>query len=160
MCARPIFDFVRVYSMFFQRLDGFADISAREAKALGGRPHVLRLDPVVIQTTCEYRRQTGEPGFDWGGRELKPREASGQRAQKGHIRGAAPYKVTGKAASLAEANYALTVQSNPGHFSSRGDHRQGGAGVGHGRVAVGVDGVIFWLVPRPGGGLRRNPGVS
>src|SRR3546814_20004038 len=82
--------------MFFQRLDGFADISARDAKALGGRPHVLRLDPVVIQTTCEYRRQTGEPGFDWGGRELKPREASGQRAQKGHIRGAAPYKVTGK----------------------------------------------------------------
>src|SRR3546814_10348628 len=55
-------DFVRVDSMFFQRLDGFADISAREAKALGGRPHVLRLDPVVIQTTCEYRRQTGEPG--------------------------------------------------------------------------------------------------
>src|SRR3546814_2583534 len=69
-------DFVRVDSMFFQRLDGFADISAREAKALGGRPHVLRLDPVVIQTTCEYRRQTGEPGFDWGGRELKPRERS------------------------------------------------------------------------------------
>src|SRR3546814_21038894 len=50
-------DFVRVDSMFFQRLDGFADISAREAKALGGRPHVLRLDPVVIQTNCEYRRQ-------------------------------------------------------------------------------------------------------
>src|SRR3546814_11768603 len=60
-------DFVRVDSMFFQRLDGFADISAREAKALGGRPHVPRLDPVVIQTTCEYRRPTGETGLDWGG---------------------------------------------------------------------------------------------
>src|SRR3546814_11699972 len=38
--------------------------------------------------------------------------------------------------------------------------RQGGAGVGHGRVAVWVEGVIFGRVPRPGGGLRSNPGDS
>src|SRR3546814_7664705 len=102
-------DLVRPNSMVLDRLNILADISTRESKALSCLPHMLCLDPIVVQTTCEYRLETGKPRLNWRGWELKTREASGQRAQEPHFRSAAPHEVTGEAGTLAEADYALTV---------------------------------------------------
>src|SRR3546814_18900294 len=96
-------------SMVLYRLNLLADISTRESKALSCLPHMLCLDPLVVQTTCEYRLETGKPRLNWRGWELQTREASGQRAQEPHFRSAAPPDVTGEAGPLAEAAYALTV---------------------------------------------------
>src|SRR3546814_880036 len=102
-------DLVRPNSMVLDRLNILADISTRESKALSCLPHMLCLDPIVVQTTCEYRLETGKPRLNWRGWELKTREASGQRAQEINFRSAAPHEGTGEAGTLAEADYALTV---------------------------------------------------
>src|SRR3546814_12838231 len=107
---------------------------------------MLCLDPIVVQTTCEYRLETGKPRLNWRGWELKTREASGQRAQEPHFRSAAPHEVTGEAGTLADADYALTVQRDTGCFHPRGVLSPRGAGSSHSTVAVWSKPVLFGRV--------------
>src|SRR3546814_8026960 len=95
--------------MVLDRLNILADISTRESKALSCLPHMLCLDPIVVQTTCEYRLETGKPRLNWRGWELKTREASGQRAQEPHFRSAAPHEVTGAAGKIGRAHVCTPV---------------------------------------------------
>src|SRR3546814_10813354 len=79
-------DLVRPNSMVLDRLNILADISTRESKALSCLPHMLCLDPIVVQTTREYRLETGKPRLNWPRWDVKTREASGQRAQRSEER--------------------------------------------------------------------------
>src|SRR3546814_3502636 len=45
-------DLVRPHSMVLYRLNILADISNRESKGLSCLPHLLFLDPIVVQTNC------------------------------------------------------------------------------------------------------------
>src|SRR3546814_14413015 len=89
--------------MVLDRFNILADISTREPKALSCLPHMLCLDPIVVQTTCEYRLETGKPRLNWRGWELKTREASGQRAQEPHFRRAAPHEVRSEERRVGKA---------------------------------------------------------
>src|SRR3546814_12931506 len=99
--------------MVLDRLNILADISTRESKALSCLPHMLCLDPIVVQTTCEYRLETGKPRLNWRGWALTTREASGQRAQEPHFRSAAPQEVTGQAGPRARTTYSQKAQRTP-----------------------------------------------
>src|SRR3546814_12572224 len=97
-------DLVRPNSMVLDRLNILADISTRESKALSCLPHMLCLDPIVVQTTCDYRLETGRHSLNWLGWALNTSDASGAPTQEPHIRSTAPPATAAKARTLSDAN--------------------------------------------------------